>query len=452
MRSKTKSISKQSTVLFLAAILLCVGYIQQNSLTLSELTGKQTTKVCEIHNQPYKCSPVFNTGGQQQKQTSYKQYLGISKFLSWRDHTAIWNTWQTGQKQANNNNQLISKPRIMKVVLMTMNEWPLIKWWTFYHGEMLGFDNLYILDSSDDERCIAFLQQARDNYNVNVIFSKSNLNEVLEEINQIMDSVSVASDLMIKLDTDEFLGIIPDTQDCPDQALLHQDHRLNGDDLNPACQLTPHGVQRYIDSTSFPLDGSKLRTGFVTDSVPMKHICQDPLKASDPAELFFSKVKPHSFKAFFDSRTFDSVDLGSHFGTVLPPFKEKVRYTGLGIFHLHSRCFETEMASSTQAVIRHGYMEEDDSKEVALSKFKALIAKDYPTKESNCTEKIPKACIVPSCHKIVQVMKHMLCPGILEDEYYEKGTNLNEQVDNNGDFADYIHSLTEKYPVLQNGS
>jgi hypothetical protein len=38
-------------------------------------------------------------------------------------------------------------PKIFKILVMTMNEWPLIRSWTLYHASIFGGENLYILDS-----------------------------------------------------------------------------------------------------------------------------------------------------------------------------------------------------------------------------------------------------------------------------------------------------------------
>lgn len=394
---------------------------------------------CTIYGQNYECGPVYNVGGQHH--TSYKQsLLGAG---SEADPKEVWATWLEGQSSHDHAPQSLRK-RTMKVVLMTMNEWPLLAWWTFYHGEMLGFENLYIIDSSDDERCIKFLKQARDEFNVNAIFSKSDLNSIVGDINEIMSSVSVTSDAMIKLDTDEFLAVVPDAADCPDQSSLQSKSTT---DLEQSCRLSPYGVQKYIDSSSFLLDGSMLRIGFVSHSVPNREICDSPSKANDLAEYRFAEGTPVDFKAFFDSRTFEAVDLGSHIGYTLPPFKDQKKYTALGIIHFHSRCYQMEMDSSRQAVIRHGYIAKNAPDERALTRLQKFAWRkshrryNFPTVENNCTEKIT-VCPFPSCHKVHQVMQHLMCPEAMEENYY-RGLRGNPNVE----MAKYMRHLKEKYPI-----
>lgn len=101
----------------------------------------------------------------------------------------------------------------MKVVLMTRNEWPLIKSWLLYHGHLLGFENLYIIDGSTDTRVIQFLEQSVSNVGANVYFSKSNLVDLTKEVNDAFFRLRHTCDFLIKLDTDEFLSIYNATGD-----------------------------------------------------------------------------------------------------------------------------------------------------------------------------------------------------------------------------------------------
>ena len=40
--------------------------------------------------------------------------------------------------------------KILKIVLMTKNEKYLLKHWIEYHGEIFGYENICIIDDSDD--------------------------------------------------------------------------------------------------------------------------------------------------------------------------------------------------------------------------------------------------------------------------------------------------------------
>merc|ERR1711862_572724 len=96
---------------------------------------------------------------------------------------------------------------VVKLIMMTMDEWPLIKYWVLYHGHLLGFEYLYIVDSSINPKCISFLRYARDILGANVLFSDADLNELEGVLTLIGKHVSGSSDFIIKMDTDEFLTV-----------------------------------------------------------------------------------------------------------------------------------------------------------------------------------------------------------------------------------------------------
>ncbi|KAL7531344.1 hypothetical protein ACHAXR_003989 [Thalassiosira sp. AJA248-18] len=114
-----------------------------------------------INDQPFRVFPYFDIDVTRGKVTNLPNtgQLTMSQFqhVSWR---------------------LRPPNAIVKIIMMTMNEWPLVKSWIFFHGEVVGFHNLYILDSSTDPRCLSFMRYARDILGANVIFADINLNEI----------------------------------------------------------------------------------------------------------------------------------------------------------------------------------------------------------------------------------------------------------------------------------
>ena len=216
----------------------------------------------------------------------------------------------------------------MKIVVMTRNEWPLIKTWTFYHGKMFGFKNLYFLDGSTDTRCVEFLIRCRDEFGANVIFTQANLNEIESEINLIMRKISLSSDLMIKLDTDEFITVLTNQSICP----ISTEHFVSKSDRKEFdCSLDPFAVDDYLNNV-MQYDGFQKKIGYISLSAADKSICEN---SPDDIYLFpLSILAQTSFKTFFDSRTFLSVDLGSHGGESLPPFGLNARSCDLAIIHV----------------------------------------------------------------------------------------------------------------------
>lgn len=422
--------------------------------------GWTFSKTCMIQDQSYECGPTYNFG-----KSLYREY-----FLDTGPTNAgkRWSEWSAHPStRIDENGDFVSR-RKMKVVLMTRNEWPLLKWWVFYHGGMLGFDNLYIIDGSDDKRCIDFLLKVRDKYKVNSIFLKSDLNQVTKDINDIMTSLVAASDLLMKLDTDEFLAVVPEANvplpktatvstqgakhysGCPDWRSLTNISTLQS--LHESCQLTPFGVQEYLDSPVFPLDGSRLKIGFVAGSIPNLKACSGPDQGGDLAEFSLELGTPTRFKSFFDSRTFKNVDLGSHSGDLYPPFdnahmrKESqwTKFTALGVIHFHSRCFELESKMNRQAIIRHGFIDEDDTDKVVLAKSGKGFGRDAPSKETNCSEPM-QTCNMNSCHKAYGVMRELLCPKVVKNEYYT--TSKDVVAPHNEEFIKYIRQLQQKYQI-----
>ena len=69
---------------------------------------------------------------------------------------------------------------------------------TKFHGELLGFENLYIIDGSKDPRCISLLRFARDTLGANVLFSTANLKELERLLSQIGNDVGPSSDFILK--------------------------------------------------------------------------------------------------------------------------------------------------------------------------------------------------------------------------------------------------------------
>ena len=203
-----------------------------------------------LRGQVYKTGPIFQIGGEE----------GIPYSRHEPKSTSEWLEWVAGSAK-------YPRPpgKVFKVVLMTSNEWPLVKQWTLYHEKMFGFSNLYILDGSNDENCVEFLLFARDTLGVNVIFSQANLNEVQKELNEIMENVAASSDLIIKLDTDEFIAALTGHQVCPGSPGL--DEVLNSFPENVFdCSVDPYRVSEYLNTAD-------IYTGNKLNSLPNSILC-----------------------------------------------------------------------------------------------------------------------------------------------------------------------------------
>jgi len=99
--------------------------------------------------------------------------------------------------------------RIVKVVLMTKDEWPLVRDWVLYHASLFNPENLYVIDgSSVSSKARKFLDGPARSLGVNVFWlPKATLEETGEAFNTVFRSLRWSADLFLKLDTDEFLGL-----------------------------------------------------------------------------------------------------------------------------------------------------------------------------------------------------------------------------------------------------
>ena len=102
------------------------------------------------------------------------------------------------------------KGSVLQILLMTKDEWPMLRSWVLYHGSRFGFKNLYILDGSTDQNAIRFLRKVNRTLGVNVKFTDANLNQLTYEMNTWAQSFKKVNDgsrhFIIKLDTDELIG------------------------------------------------------------------------------------------------------------------------------------------------------------------------------------------------------------------------------------------------------
>lgn len=181
---------------------------------------------------------------------------------------------------------------VVKLIMMTMDEWPLLKSWvlvslrcalccdlmlqfsvlrqchnilmlTFcdsfcsqYHGHLLGFENLYILDSSTDTGCISFLRYARDSLGVNVLFTDANLNQLESIMTKIGKDIGGSSDLILKLDTDKFLAIHDNSTNTLTTSISDYLSGFAKNEMHPLC---------LVDNS---------RVGYIQAAMPLEEVCQ----------------------------------------------------------------------------------------------------------------------------------------------------------------------------------
>jgi len=377
----------------------------------------------ELQGQPFLSFPTYNLGGSNGEQT-YKQFLDSEGRKGLEDD---WSTWLAGKEHAPDR----PKRTVIKLIVMLKDEWPLIKKWVLYHGELIGFDNLYILDGSTDLKCISFLMDARDRLGANVIFTPANLNELAGEMTNVAVSLAASSDFIIKMDADEYLTLHTGEEGC----------RSSGKDANNTdCTLSPFGLEEYLqnmDNLGSIADGSRLKIGYVSSTVPDRQLCEAG-QGDDIGHYPMGAVAPTDFKTVYDSRTLEKIDLGGHRGYFLGPFNTgNIRAghsTPLSIIHAHGRCLQHEIDNCRKACISHGYINESDESEAARQK---LIT--YMKKASDVCSgaQFP----VSSGHKVSFYLQYLSgCPATTPDGFYI-GTGIKRNLD----FGSYLDAAMLKY-------
>jgi hypothetical protein len=264
-----------------------------------------------------------------------------------------------------------------------------------------------------------------------------------------MAQVSTASDLMMKVDTDEFLALIPDTDSCSIDE---------GGASQGVCQLTPHGVSEYLnDVVASMLDGSILRLGFQSKSIPDRERCEHSStrrSTTESIDIMYGSVKFQSpaktmKKSIFDSRTFRAVDLGGHLGEAWQPFNHGERaplVTRLSIFHLHSVCYDIEQQNNEKAVISHKYLSPGNNKTERIQRLYEKL------KLTPCNDGTPKSCCdyidtancgFNSCHKVKGYLRNLVCAEDDAEHYWE--TYRSQIGYENREFQDYLESSLLHY-------
>ncbi len=310
-----------------------------------------------LNKQPYLASPSFNID---KWKHSYADF--ILKHNGGQGSNELFMEWTNGLKSEK------CRPvdrTIIKVVAMTMNDWPLLKDWVIYHGELIGYEHLYVIDGSTHKDCITFLTHARDDLGVNVIFSSAGLNELAGLLSEMSRQISKASDFVVKLDTDEFLASHKGNSKC----IYYSDVITSKEELD--CSLSPYAFQNALEQLRLQATGERLRFGYTMGSKSSADLCRDESTKFDIG--LFPLIGPFhagGYKTISDSRTLKGIDLGGHNNFFVSPFGDIFgNMTNLGVLHFHARCLETEVANSRKAVISHEFIRETDSDEIAMQKL-----------------------------------------------------------------------------------
>lgn len=275
-----------------------------------------------------------------------------------------------------------------------------------YHGHVIGFENLYIVDSSTDSRCLSFLRYARDHLGANVMFGDINLNELEGVLSSIGENIAGSSDVFLKVDTDEFLLVY-------DEANMAASTSVS-DYLADFAKDKNHPLRLNTSSV----------VGYRQESVPSKEVCKEdiytlPEKFPLDEVKIIGSTRDKWYKAVYSSPTFfgdtAKVNLGGH---AVEPHRAKYNiWTKFLMVHYHSRCIEIEIESAKRVLERHDLISPSDTDEAASAK---LTQKMGCGGDQLCDNKCrPRG--IPSYHKAVFYVQWLHCPEKIEKDYYKQG-------------------------------
>ena len=246
-----------------------------------------------------------------------------------------------------------SGQRTMKIILMTRDDWPLIRSWVLYHADVFGGENLYVLDGSSDERQLRFMRDATRLLGVHHFRTHANLNWIGSQIQAIAMNLTSSCDFITKMDTDEFI-VTTAHDDAFSDASVH---------------FEAGRVRNVLDA--LPIDGARYTFSFYANSFPDDECSLDWDSA---LSIRYERPWRTTLKTLLVSRALAGIDLGNHVGQVRdPPFNQSVLHPmDLGIAHHHFRCFSQFFKNTEKAMISLSYFVAEDTLEVKIDKLSKL--------------------------------------------------------------------------------
>lgn len=288
---------------------------------------------------------------------------------------------------------------ILKILLMTANEFDLAKLWISHHGRLVGYHNLYILDSSTGDDLINLRNLAED-WGINYYYTSRSLNELDTVMTDILISIKYSSDFLLKLDTDEFLVIYEKTS-----------NEIKYDRLS---------LEKYL--ASLPYDGQKYRIGYYANNIPSTEQCRNENFNVADSEVFSMFFPNSRNKTLFPSWTFKSIDLGSHEGLVEHD-KDYFHYTNLAVLHYNFSPFNKSIVNLKNALVNSGYILMDETTTKMISKLSNLLAKNP---------------LVASNHKVTYFLEYLRNPSSFRQQHCSGMIDDVEKHRNETRFRNYL--------------
>ena len=269
------------------------------------------------------------------------------------------------------------------MIIITKNEWPLIRSSVLHHGDLVGFENVHVINNSDDPVVINFLESAASRYDVSVTFTSFGLGTDLEnEIATAMLSRRHLCDFFFKLDTDEFLAV---HDDATNSVLVDKSTFLRS-------------LQKL------PVDGQKYEISHRAE-VMAQDTCEDPALATNFHPLQIGGMS----KFFFFSKSLLMIDLGTHNGRIDPALNQAHAHaTDIMLLHFNNKCYDTYIRNMKEALASQGIFSLSDTPEkikVALEPYK---------------DRFLSSCGMINCHKMADLYRYLNDPVEHSESYKTK--------------------------------
>ena len=253
-----------------------------------------------------------------------------------------------------------------------------------YHGSRFGFKNLFFMDGSSDRNAIQFLQKVNRSLGVNVMFSNATLNQLTDEMNKWAQSFTKSDcedrSFVVKLDTDELIG--------------------HFDPISREFSSNKNIIVKYLNELK-DNDGSRYLIKYSALSCPPKYCSQEVDSVQSATTFEYSETR----KMMVPSHTLLFIDLGGHdsygYNHQHQPDKS-FRLSNLSIFHYR---YDHMIKLELQAILSHGYVLVNDSKEIKISKLQPMA------------EGFPATCNVNSCHKVFDYLQYLLNSSLHRENY-----------------------------------
>lgn len=267
----------------------------------------------------------------------------------------------------------------LKLILMTKDEKELIKPWLTYHGERLGYENLHIVDDSEDQKVLDFYKNHKHlNFHLHRDETGTrNLNNMTDTFTKIQNSIKEDEVFFIKMDADEFLVHLSPNKISTKKSLIKTSLKSCRKPfaINP---IQPKNTN-YLKKESSTLFDT---TDFVLLNMPA-------------FKITFTKTQ--------------KMNLGGH-NMITNKGKFAINYTAkdLAIIHFHHKKFKDQVKTSKQICISHEWINKEDDNKTIVEKLRKIKKPDSKHKRERLIESITNSKAEETYYKNCKESFHVL--------------------------------------------